>query len=394
MGLNAAVVFATDTEAKALSSQALTVTPANLAAVFSAPPALGSVTPAAVSATKLTGATGTITTSQPVLDATQTWNSSGVTFTGLKANVTDTASAAASMLMDLQAGGVSQFMVRKDGYVAISQLFGSPQIEIFTTAAGAYARTGSLRNIIIVPTAGAGINLGSTNTLSWASGLPGFPAGDTILARDAANSLAQRNGTNAQVLQVYNTYTDASNYESGYIGWSGNVFYVTPTKAGTGVGRSMIFGGSFVTDIAVRIGGTNRWLFNSSNNLVCPTDNSYDIGASGATRPRHIYVGSDVVIGGALDHDGSTVGFYGTAPATRPAAYTQTYATATRTHSNAAQTAVATTGATITTPFGYTTAAQADDIVTQLNAARTDLLNLKQVVNQLLDDLQLNGLLQ
>ncbi len=98
----------------------------------------------------------------------------------------------------------------------------------------------------------------------------------------------------------------------------------------------------------------------------------------------------------AFGADGSnpTVGLYGVAPVARPAAYTQTYATATRTHSNAAQTAVATTGATNVTPYGYTTAAQADDIVTQLNAARTDILNLKQVLNQVIDDLQALGPLQ
>jgi hypothetical protein len=68
--------------------------------------------------------------------------------------------------------------------------------------------------------------------------------------------------------------------------------------------------------------------------------------------------------------------------------YTQTYSTADKTHAAAAQTAVATTGATAVTPFGYTTAAQANDIVTQLNNARTDILEVKQLVNAVIDDLQ------
>ena len=63
----------------------------------------------------VTGAT--ITTSNPVLNLSQTWNAAGVTFTGYKLNVTDTASATASLLADLQVGGVSQFSVRKDGTV-------------------------------------------------------------------------------------------------------------------------------------------------------------------------------------------------------------------------------------------------------------------------------------
>ena len=44
-----------------------------------------------------------------------TWNNVATTFTGLKLNVTDTASAAGSLLMDLQVGGVSKFSVSKAG---------------------------------------------------------------------------------------------------------------------------------------------------------------------------------------------------------------------------------------------------------------------------------------
>lgn len=76
----------------------------------------------------------------------------------------------------------------------------------------------------------------------------------------------------------------------------------------------------------------------------------------------------------------------------RQSAYTQTYATADKTHANPGQAAVVTTAATSTTPFGYTTAAQADAIVTQLNNARLDILDLKQLVNSLIDDLQALGL--
>lgn len=36
---------------------------------------------------------------------------------------------------------------------------------------------------------------------------------DVVLARDAANALAQRNGTNAQTLRAYETFTDSSNYK-------------------------------------------------------------------------------------------------------------------------------------------------------------------------------------
>ena len=59
----------------------------------------------------------TVTTSNPVLNMSQTWNAGAVAFTGMKLNVTDTASAAASLLADLQVGGTSKFSVKKDGMV-------------------------------------------------------------------------------------------------------------------------------------------------------------------------------------------------------------------------------------------------------------------------------------
>lgn len=60
---------------------------------------------------------GAITTDLKVLDATATWGAGGVTFTGVKLNVTDTTSAAGSLLLDLQVGGTAKFSVRKDGAV-------------------------------------------------------------------------------------------------------------------------------------------------------------------------------------------------------------------------------------------------------------------------------------
>ena len=51
---------------------------------------------------------------------TETWNASGTTFTGLKYNATDTASAAASKLIDLQIGGSSKFNVDKSGNTVLT----------------------------------------------------------------------------------------------------------------------------------------------------------------------------------------------------------------------------------------------------------------------------------
>jgi len=71
--------------------------------------------------TSLTG--DTLTTSAPVLNLTQTWNSVGTTFTGVRFNAagsSSTNSAAASLLVDLQVGGTSLFSVTKSGTASAS----------------------------------------------------------------------------------------------------------------------------------------------------------------------------------------------------------------------------------------------------------------------------------
>lgn len=57
--------------------------------------------------------------SSPFASHTATWNNAGTTFTNLLSNVTDTASNAASLLMDFQIGGASRFKVDKAGNVTI-----------------------------------------------------------------------------------------------------------------------------------------------------------------------------------------------------------------------------------------------------------------------------------
>lgn len=69
-------------------------------------------------------ALGTVTASTP-LQVTQTWNNAGVAFTGILENITNTASAAASLLADFQLGGVSKFKFDKNGSVTAAGGFGS-----------------------------------------------------------------------------------------------------------------------------------------------------------------------------------------------------------------------------------------------------------------------------
>lgn len=77
-----------------------------------------------LSALTLNGGT-IIAASKPVLDAAQTWNGSGITFTGFKLNITNTSSSATSALMALQVAGVSRFSVSVAGDVTSTSYIGS-----------------------------------------------------------------------------------------------------------------------------------------------------------------------------------------------------------------------------------------------------------------------------
>lgn len=224
---------------------------------------------------------GTKTSSAPLLDMAQTWNSGGTTFTALKFNITDTASAAASLLMDLQVGGSTKLKVDKAGL-------------IYGTSTG-YLKIGN--GIAIAPSGAVRGGMDSSGNLGLGSGVTfGFSSSsapdatsglslDTILARDAANTLAQRNGTNAQAFRIYNTYSDASNYERLSLFWSAGNCFIGTEQAGTGSAKALF----------IRTASTNIWQFSSSGHFLGQTDNAYDIGASGANRPRSGYFGTSVV---------------------------------------------------------------------------------------------------
>lgn len=85
-----------------------------------------------------------------------------------------------------------------------------------------------------------GVQLRSAALLSWTSGLPTGTI-DLSLSRDAANTLALRNGTNAQQFNLYRTYTDASNYARARLLFSGNDVLFGIQAAGSGVSGSIQF---------------------------------------------------------------------------------------------------------------------------------------------------------
>jgi hypothetical protein len=120
------------------------------------------------------------------------------------------------------------------------------------------------------------------SVLSWSSPI------DLSLVRDAANTLAQRNGVNVQTNRIYRTFTTAADFErlsliTSTTGGRAGLFF---ENAGTGVARTLAFG------VAAESWGIEP----TNNNFVGLTDNTHDIGATGATRPRSIFIGTSIQI--------------------------------------------------------------------------------------------------
>jgi len=125
---------------------------------------------------------------------------------------------------------------------------------------------------------------------------------------------------------------------------------------------------------------------NLKANLANPT-------LAGMTLADNTHVTINATTGSQIGQSGSKIGFFGVAPVVRPTALTQTYSTASATHAAVTQLA-APAGGTGIAAGGWSSAANRDLAITSINAARTDIANLKNFVNQIVDQLQALGLLQ
>lgn len=212
-----------------------------------------------LSSTGIALTSGTITTSQP-LSLTQTWNAGAVIFKGIDVNITDTSSASGSLLMDLRVGGVSRFNVRKDGRLTAGD------ISLNGTATIQNAST------ISVNTA---FNLtGATNPINFFDGSGNI---DLVIRRDAANTLAQRNGTNAQESRVYGTYTSATNFERLNLKYNGTA---TAFQIGTEKGSA----GGTARPLEFQTDGTTRVTIAANGVLSTTTNATF----AGYVSPSHL----------------------------------------------------------------------------------------------------------
>jgi hypothetical protein len=118
---------------------------------------------------------------------------------------------------------------------------------------------------------------------------------------ESANVVSQRNGSSAQCKYVYNTYTDALNYERGGICWVSNVFRLVTESAGTGNARnvSLVNGGSATT-------WATSGILSVGGGITFNPDNAGDIGQATAARPRNIYATGTLSLGAPATQSGTS----------------------------------------------------------------------------------------
>jgi len=155
-----------------------------------------------------------------IYDLTDTWNNAGTSFNGIKLNVTDTASAAGSKLVDVQIGGVSKFTVGKTGTVTATGI-------IQSTTGGFRFPDGTTQTTASVGGAGTVTSVTGTGTVSGLT-LTGSITTSGSLTLGGTLSLTSGNVTTALGFTPYNATNPA-----GYITASSLSPYLTSATAAT-----------------------------------------------------------------------------------------------------------------------------------------------------------------
>lgn len=203
-----------------------------------------------------TFARGTITDPAFVFDSSVTWNDAADTFVGWKLNVTNTNSAAASLLMDLQVGGTSRAAVGKGGdsylggYLALAA-GGTTSVGGTSGSQGVLRTTANTQGVQVTrgdsnaPAAGFGFfayNLVASSNgefAFWSATSFGSGAADTWLSRSAAANIrlgqADAAAPVAQTLSVQSVVTGTT--DTAGANWT----HAGSRGTGTGAGGSLIF---------------------------------------------------------------------------------------------------------------------------------------------------------
>jgi hypothetical protein len=124
---------------------------------------------------------------QFIYDMSQTWNDGGTTFDAVKMNVTNTASAAASKLVNIQMGGTDQFVVYRAKQTSLT---------VADTTSHAAAAVFATTRIIIDGSSTQRLQMGAAVALGWGGAFAQTLADslDTALFRNTAGIIESNSG--------------------------------------------------------------------------------------------------------------------------------------------------------------------------------------------------------
>lgn len=307
---------------------------------------IGTATPTAKLNILDTTLAGSGALSGSALSIAQTWNTTG-TPTALKLDVTDTASNAASLLMDLQVGGISRFKVSKTGASTATRYIISDQSNtttLYHSQGRASISANGYNGVAVVNTGdnliacfGGTVNPWRTGvrilTFGDASGVgqTGFDGASVSLFKENTGVLAQQFGLSPQEFRLYGTYNNAvaNSYERLSLKYDtvSTTFQIGTEKgSAAGIARDLVFttdgtervrvstgdvtissGGSVSINtgalsnaLTLKRAGAAMFGFTHTNRVtsyqpLCPSsDNALDLGSSGTLRWRSGYFGGTV----------------------------------------------------------------------------------------------------
>ena len=204
-----------------------------------------------------------------IYDMVDTWTDSGTTYTAIKMDVSDTASAAGSLLIDLKVGGVTQFSVAKDGSMTGGAITNWNTAYSWGDHASAGYLTSATAATTYLPLSGGTLTgglIGTTGTFSGAV----TQEGNTVLDTADVGVSVQAYDADTAKLDVAQTYTAAqrgtvtTDNDLSFDMSATNFFKCTPTGNGT-----LTF-----TNITAGQSG-NIWLDNSAAVVISAASTTY-----------------------------------------------------------------------------------------------------------------------
>ena len=154
-----------------------------------------------------------------IFDMADTWNNVATTYTAIKMNVTDTASNASSLLLDLQVGTLAAFNVQKNGITRIWQV---------GTSSLPFCEIGGSNQL----------RLRDAATLAWTTGGAGGTVDLHVKRRGAANLQLGSSDAASHVAQNLSVQSVVA----GTTNTAGANFTIAGSQGtGTGAGGSIIF---------------------------------------------------------------------------------------------------------------------------------------------------------